>query len=149
MIEHLWSVLCRSSSIDQETNSVSLFNTLDSLVICGELKEKFTLPMDFEVTSLWCRSQEDAPAHGAIRITMRTPDQKNIVVNEMELELDNTIFYRSRLKFPGLPVSSEGSYSFMVEFKPRDAAKWSRAAVLPLFVKFEPAPVSEKTEPAA
>jgi hypothetical protein len=63
---------------------------------------------------------------------------------EMEIDCSNTPFFRSRMKYPGLPLLVPGCYKFQIAFKSAKGKKWSRVATLPLFVEF--APPAESTE---
>ncbi len=56
-MKNVWSVMCVKSSIDRNTNSLSLFDTLEEIDVSyqGDIKmeQKKTVPISFEVISLW------------------------------------------------------------------------------------------------
>jgi hypothetical protein len=146
MINHVWSILCRSSSIDQENNSVSIFNTLDYVLIHGEHDHQFNLPMDFEILSMWVRSSLEVPAKGRVQILFKSPTGEEIMNHKMAIDCSATPFFRSRMKYPGLPVKMEGCYSFQLEYSEIDKEDWTQVATLPLFIQFakeEPSLVAE------
>lgn len=59
-IKHIWSVLCKESVINQDDNNVSIHGVLEELSVflapareTGKLPEKFGIPMNYEIVSMW------------------------------------------------------------------------------------------------
>jgi len=84
-IEAIWSLLCSSSSIDQETNNISLYKVLERLVLT---KGKETpppgphaIPLQYEYIILLQRPDpvEDKKTYP---LTLRVRDPKGIILNE-------------------------------------------------------------------
>jgi len=75
-IEHIWSVLCSNSSVDIDTNSLSIFNVVEQLNIQSIPKvvslhnnnsspkeagqESSVIPVTFEIVSLFQRQDPEA-----------------------------------------------------------------------------------------
>src|SRR3989344_8530142 len=60
MLKHVWSILCRKSIIDIDTNNITLSDVLERIIINVNQEENFkdktlnySLPIEFEVVSLW------------------------------------------------------------------------------------------------
>lgn len=51
MLNHVWSVICQSSSIDKQNNSISLFNCIESINI--EKNKTSILPISFNIVNYW------------------------------------------------------------------------------------------------
>jgi hypothetical protein len=135
MIKPIWSVLCEGTSIDSETNKVSIFNTLDGLTIFGDPEQETGVPIRFEVISFWERSEED-PCEGKMRVYQRKPSGKKSDYFPFYIDLTKSHFHQTRIKFNGMPLSGPGRYAFVVEYKEGEG-KWKKAAELPILINFE------------
>jgi len=82
MINHIWSVLCRESIIDIDSNTISLINVVEELIV--DLKPDVKLPMgeklninvNYEVVSMWSRDSFDDRAIG-LKIELINPDKND------------------------------------------------------------------------
>lgn len=143
-IKHIWSVLCKESVIDQADNNVSIHGVLEQLSIVftplsetGKLPEKLGIPMNYEIVSLWQRSEEVESTKGDIEYILFDPDKKELLKNTQRIEIPKTSRrFRSRMKITGLPLSREGNYVFQVRIKEEEANTFHLVADLPLEVKF-------------
>ena len=141
MIKHIWSVLCQKSSVDQQSNNVSLFDIFEALEVNinpvpnVERPEnlEFNLSVQYQVVTLW--SKIDAKnAEGQVRITLINPDNKEKILVESELKFpSDKRRMRSINQIQGLPVNKSGDYYFIVELKQKE--KFEKVAELPLEVK--------------
>ena len=137
MIRHVWSVLCQSSSIDNETNHISLFDVLDSLTIYGNPKEEITIPLKVDVVCLWVRADEETPCRGTMRLSYLKPAGKSFDPIEAEINLIDVMFFRNRLHVEMLSLAGPGIYKFCVELKDEVDDSWNKVAELPFIVKYE------------
>lgn len=138
MINHVWSILCQGSSLDSDSNNLSLFNILETITIYSQSKEEHILPLRFEIVSMWCRDQEGSKGTGKARIYYCLPDHSCSKAAEIELNLSETVFYRTIIKSQSIKVTEPGLYSFYVEMMNEGQSEWQRVATLPLLVKYTP-----------
>ena len=57
-MQHIWSILCQNSTIDGDTNSLSIFNCFEQLNVDIDKSKmpqdkKVVLPIGFDLVSLW------------------------------------------------------------------------------------------------
>jgi hypothetical protein len=144
MIEHIWSILCNGASIDSETNSVRIFDALEQLTVYTNEEAPITLPIHFEIISLWIRSNELVPSKGKMQVFFS--DSSNECKNQAELEIDlsQAIYFRTRVKADGLQLKGPGRYKFIVELKQEDESGWEKVASIPLLVSYQSISVEEK-----
>lgn len=138
MIKHNWSVLCDSSSIDSETNRVSLFNVLDTLTIVGDPGDVQGIPIRFEIFSMW-ENTIDTPSEGVMRLIAIDPNGETRSPLEVRIDLTSSHFHRSRIQIQGLKLSGPGRYVFRIEYKDEDK-DWKSVAELPILINFESSP---------
>jgi len=136
MINHIWSVLCRESIIDIDSNTISLINVVEELIV--DLKPDVKLPMgeklninvNYEVVSMWSRDSFDDRAIG-LKIELINPDKS--VVNEFTHKAvfpEKTIRLRTRIKVQGLTVTVAGVYYIQVLYRHSDSEKFKTVARL-------------------
>jgi hypothetical protein len=139
---HVWSVLCRRSVVDSETNNLSLYDVLEQLAI--ELKpsqpgleapKNFNIPMEFEVTSLWTKGDE-RPVLADIQIEQVSPSGKVIsTINQKIAIPQGNKRLRTRNKVVGLNVESAGNYVFRVSVKEEDSKEFRVVSEIPLAIE--------------
>jgi len=134
MIQHVWSVVCQSASIDAQTNNVSLFNTLENLVVPGVPSKEKPFVFSCEIVSLWAREIEDVPCSGQMRVTLDTTDLGLPHSVSLEIDLTKTSFHRTRITIGALPMVATGRFEFRIEYKLADEEIWHPAAKLPFIV---------------
>jgi hypothetical protein len=140
MIEHVFSVLCSGTSIDAETNAVSLFKVLEQLTVFTESKDPLRIVIHFEILSLWTRQSPEVPCHGKMRVIFRSPGNQQRQQAELEIDLSKAINYRSKIVSDGIELNGPGKYQFRIELQEEDNADWQEVACLPVLVSYQPAP---------
>ncbi len=134
MIKHIWSVFCRSASIDNQTNQVSLFNIIENISVMTAL-DNLDLPMHFSLVSLWGIDGEEK-CRGEMRAYYRYPEGNLSRSTELEIELDEAkSFQRTRIDSQGIRLTKPGIYHFIVELQQGDEA-WVQVADLPFHVVY-------------
>lgn len=140
MIKHIWSILCEDSSVDQETNKLSIRNVLESIEIKvqGILPEKSAIPIPFEIVSFFTRANSAKEEEIQLEIKL-----VNSEMDSLGKDLTATIKFpaksnrlRSRLKIQGLPIKGEGKYAFIISFMTSNEKEFKTVAELPLEIKF-------------
>jgi hypothetical protein len=121
MIEHVWSVLCASSTIDKDNNSLSLFNVIEEIRATARAAPGpgDVLPVHCEIVSLWRRA-EGQPEMGEARVTLVAEGENTGPLSEnYPLDL-SALRLRSRLVLDGLPISGSGVFRLVVEHRQGD-----------------------------
>lgn len=134
MIQHVWSVVCQNASFDVQTNSVSLLNTLENLIVFGEPSKETPIIFSCEIVSLWARENDTLPCSGQMRARLDIPGEENSHMITLAIDLAKTSFHRTRITIGALPLTSSGRFEFQVEYRLASEDKWQLAAKLPFFV---------------
>lgn len=143
MIAHIWSVLCQNSSVDQQTNNVSLFQVFEALEVDVtpasnaevSASAEFNIPVQYQIVTLLSKEKADSEnTKYGIRIALVNPQGEKKILVDRELPfLANKRRMRSVNQIQGLPVNKSGDYHFIVEIKQDE--KFQKVADLPLEVK--------------
>jgi hypothetical protein len=147
VIRHLWSLVCAKSSIDSQTNNISIFEVIEQIQI-GPIPESVPegpvplAAMSLEVISLWMRDPLNEPARGEYRITMHSPRGKSLPSAVQVMDLSTFRRFRSRFHLPGLPIDGVGLCQIEVEFRAGSEAEWVSVAKVPIEVA-EPSPPNQ------
>jgi hypothetical protein len=144
MIQHIWTVLCTRSSIDRQTNNISLFEVIEELRVEGLGGQPGVVPCPLELVSLWTRSDPNVPTRGEARITLHTPGGQTPISQTQPVDLQEYRRLRSRARVPGLPVDQAGVYMFVVECRELGQEQWLRVARIPLEVQVMVTPPQER-----
>ena len=138
MAQHLWTVLCTNSSIDQTTNNVSLFGVVEQLQIGGgaPTDQRIIIPAQFQLVILWMRSNLDQPEMATARFSLQSPNGEVSPGGEVQVELSTAIRSRNVITINGLPVNGPGVYKFITEIRGLDEQEWTRVHELPVQIIF-------------
>lgn len=138
MINLIYAVICSGSSIDGETNNVSLFNILDQITIYDHPKKNGAVSIPFEIFTSWIRANPEIPGKGIQRILYKGPSGKTLGSVETMIDLSNAERFRNRVKFSTLPVKTSGRHTFLIEYQEEGENKWKKVASIPLTIVFDP-----------
>jgi hypothetical protein len=126
MVKHIWSVLCRTSIIDVDTNNVTLQETYEELLIeastegqtIGGADHTIALPFPFEVTSLFYRESSSEDEDFTVVTTFTSPQGKPLFTKEDQVKIRaGQKRARTRLKSMTIPLTTTGTYILKVELK--------------------------------
>lgn len=142
-IKHIWSVLCKESVINKDDNNISIHGVLEQLSVflspikeTGKLPEKFGVPMNYEIVSMWQRNKDVESAKAEIEYIFIDPENKELLKSTQVIEIPKASKrHRSRMKITGMPLSSEGDYVFQVKIKEKGENTFRLVTKLPLEVK--------------
>lgn len=137
MIDHIWSILCSNTAIDYETNSVSIFNVIEQITIIADAQLEIQLPISFELISLWSRSDEKHPCKGRMRAVFCNHNGDRKDQAELDIDLGNVLFFRTRIKMNGIDLHGAGIYKFLIELQQEDENEWEQVSVQPVSVIFK------------
>ncbi len=137
----IWAVACQASSLDKDTNNVSLFNVIEEIAVSAEPPTEAAgtdttavARGDFELVVLWARSDEEASEKGTGRVRILDPDGKALGGADSDVDLSTFLRLRSRNRFMVFPVTKLGMYDFVVEYKTADE-DWTIMFNVPVRVK--------------
>ena len=138
ILEPIWAIACSSSIIDQQTNSVSLINVLERILVQEDLfkraDNKKIISFPIQVISLWRRLDKE-PFKKISQIEARAelldPEEKVVYAQNFNLTLEeNKERLRHRLMFEGLPLTIPGIYRFKISL-----SKSQQVVYVPLRIK--------------
>ncbi len=139
MAIHVWTILCSKSSLDRESNNISLFDVTEQINIhySGVLPPiPITLQRELELVSLWMRSEMAISERPAARVTISGPNNLRIQGPEVAVDLESAARSRSILKLGGIPVGGDGNHFLVMELRNAAGEQWQEVARIPLEVRF-------------
>ena len=137
MINHIWSVLCENSILDQDTKLISMINVLEELTIPDEPVPDKILQVVVSLVTLWVRSDIHTPSQGFARYDFTSPSGEVLQSLEQPVDLTKYERLRARGQFAGLKLPEAGQYYFNIKFRGNERDEWDRVAALPLKVNFK------------
>ncbi len=144
MIDHVWSVLCRRSSIDRETNNISLFDVVEQLQLFEGSEVPSSVAGPFEIVSLWTRSAE--PTRGEAQISLRGPSGRLLIPPLLqEIDLREARRLRARQRLSLIPIEGSGVHVFSIERRLHGRERWDEVATIPVDVVLRAGPPSRRT----
>jgi len=121
-MKNVWSIACKNSLVDQDTNSLSLLETLDELNIkykdALNLKIVKTIPLSFHIVSLWF--DEDLKQERKFQLLIEIIDSQNKKLKSFEQEC---VFpagkkrFRVITKINGWGFRGGGVYKIKLKYK--------------------------------
>ena len=139
MPEHVWSVLCQKTSLDQHTGMVSLFGVIEALAVSGPgPKGKGLIPFEATLVSMWRRSEANTPEMFQFRIVVMTPDGEDHPATEIfTADLQTNLRFRIFAPMAAMPFRGGGVYRFALECRARPDEEWRRVTTVPIDLFFE------------
>lgn len=139
-MRHVWSVLCSSSTIDRDSNNISLNEVTEQLNIPAEempddLPEDAGIPVQLELVTLWSRSDLEEEDEGEARLVLDTPEGNQIEGEPVAVDLREFRRFRTRQGFNGLPYDGPGLYEFRIQARRGPDQEWEERAWIPLEVR--------------
>jgi hypothetical protein len=135
MINHIWTIICEKSIIDQETNNISLYNVLEQITITrpADIAEERPgiIPIKHEVVTLWMREQIDQPIRAMARMKLESQSGQVWPANEFEVDLSEHVRMRTILRSDQLLFDTPGIYHFQIEIQKPDE-HWENVGKIPL-----------------
>lgn len=136
MIKHIFSVICNRTSIDKETNSLSIFNVIEQITILSEPDKTVRIPLYFEVISQWARSDENVPCIGTAKAYMCDQAGISNIPVEIKIDLTKNIFARTIIRISGIELRGPGMYEFHIDLK-TEKDDWSPISSVPFQVIYK------------
>lgn len=137
MARVLWAVLCKDTSIDGKSNSISLFNVVEQLNIAPidvPVGERGMVPIPVCFVILWRRDAYDTPERREGRLRIVSPEGTELVSQAFQMDLGERPRLRNIIHLNGLPLLANqlGDYRFVIEVL--DGDRWGVVHEFPLQV---------------
>ncbi len=145
-IKHIWSIICSQSTIDSETNNLTLVNVIEKITVnvlpadIDKMKadgaKGFMLPAQLEVTSFFKKQDEKKVGVFDMRVRMTNPVGETMITSlPQKIGLKEGVKnIRIRNRFAGIPVEKTGEYSFVVDLKDISETEYAEVGRIPLDV---------------
>ncbi len=138
-MKHVWSILCEKSSIDNETNILSIFSCVEEISLTLDKQKmpadaKVIIPANFQMVSFW--SREDGQKEDDLKIKIELLGPAGELLNQFNnnFKLNSGVLrFRNRINISGLPISGDGRYYLKIWQENGEDSKL--VAELPLDVK--------------
>lgn len=139
-MKHIWSILCQKSSVDKESNLISLFDCVEEIsLVIDQTKapkdDKLIVPIEFQLVSFWVFEKINKTKDNVLemKIELLDPDKKLLgrFENKFKVKKGSTRF-RSRISIKGLRITKNGRYTFKVRGKGEGEKGHKVVAELPL-----------------
>jgi hypothetical protein len=142
MLNHVWSVICRRSIVDNQSNNISLTDCLEQIRVNrpngpdGKSRvDKFIIPIDFETVHLFSRLDTGKEGSFELKTDILAPGEIEIGTNTQNITFPaGPKRIRQITRTNGLPVSVSGIYWFVISIKETGENKFRSVAKLPLQV---------------
>jgi len=118
-MKHIWTVLCQKSSIDFETNLLSLFNCVEQLDLeidkSKQLIENLVLPIELSLISFWIIEDSNQDNNLEMKYQLTDPNKK--ILNQFNYKFEikkGSLRFRNRIHIQGLNISVPGRYTINI-----------------------------------
>lgn len=123
-LKHIWTILCQKSSVDANSNILSLFEILEKIDIsldksAPKLQEgqAFAMPFHLEIVSYW-RKTSNKTARGEIQFVFFSPEKQELGKLPVEIDIaENLQATRVLAKMDGMKFTKSGEYTVQVQQK--------------------------------
>lgn len=139
-MKHIWTVLCQKSSIDIETNLLSLFNCVEELSLIIDKtkapKGDLVIPIEFQLVSFW--TVENSNKDNVLEMKGELIDPNGKTLNKFENKFNikkGVLRFRNRTNFQGLPITEAGRYIIRMMQKNEGKKEFEIVTELPLDIK--------------
>ena len=140
-MKHIWTVLCQNSSVDSDTNLLSIFNCLEELAIKIDRKkapkiDELVIPIGAQLISFWSIENQNQDNILEISVEILDPDGK--LLNKFDQKIDikrGPLRFRNILKIQGIKITKEGRYIIKMTHKKKEDKDFKVVAELPLDIK--------------
>ena len=116
-MKHVWSILCEKSSIDNESNLLSLFSCLEEISVVidkdkmPEKGKKMLIPANFQLVSYYTVDNTEQENKLETKVELVSPDGETLnQFNNTFTVKPGVSRFRNRANISGVPVYGEGRY---------------------------------------
>ena len=147
MMRHVFSVTCSRVSVDQESNALSMFETIDSIQasLRGEPEYPFAAPLPGVLVNLWTREDPAVPVRGRQKLRLVGPSGDELGTFEVDIDLESSIRSRHLARFDSILFGGPGRHEWEVYFRTADDEDWTLATRIPLDLEVHIEPEEEES----
>lgn len=151
---HNWSILCKKSVIEAETNVISLYELIEKISIGQRIEEtgsvivpnEFVMPLDFELVTHFSEISKNS-LKPSLKIEVLNQQNEKMGQTEHALQFNpKAKTLRSRVKFNTIKIKGEGTYTFKVSLKENEKSSFKEVANVPLEVEILKPKISTKSK---
>jgi hypothetical protein len=149
MIQHIWTLPCRFSLANGDTNNVSLIEVIEDISIPLPPPQPPVwglVPALFDVVTVWARQNDDAPTSGFGRLSIVSPGGESLVHYDYDIDLRENRRVRNIGRVLGFPAREPGRYFFRVEYRINANDAWQQVSNFPIAVNILRPPETQRTE---
>jgi len=122
-MKNVWSIICEKSSVDAQTNLLSLFNCIEEMKLEIDKTKmaennKVVIPVNLQLISFW--TIDDYTKEHSSEIKIELVDPKGKILNEFKNTLKSNKGnkrLRSITNLQGVPVTESGKYYYRTSQK--------------------------------
>jgi hypothetical protein len=143
MIHHVWTAICHESSIDRDTNNITLYRVFMYLGVTmprppeDPQAKGVMVASNFHVVTCWGRpatNAGDEAVSGKARMVFIDPDGEELLSQEYDVNLMESRQHHQRAGIKHLPLTRTGRYGFRIDVSTQ-AGAWEPVADAPLDVE--------------
>jgi hypothetical protein len=138
VVDHVWTVLCSLSSVDEQTRAVSLFNVVEQITITEpavalkeRLEKRANVPIQMELWSWWTRADFEKAETAIARYSLVGPGGVQLPPKLLRIALEEYTTAHTRLRISGFPFMGFGIYWWVIERQGVGDA-WEKVARFPM-----------------
>ena len=151
-VKPIWSILCQESSVDTNTNNVSLFKILEEIKFTIRMEDfdklnnhpKFdpskpiALPFASQLVILWKNLSSKSNFKFPMKLILKDPDKKIIqeILNKFEFK-EGKERLRSMININGIPLTKSGEYTYSVMVKQNKDANFKEVSSIPIKIDID------------
>lgn len=137
-MKYISAILCEKSTIDSETNNISLYNCLEKFTIGVpnniQTNGIINVPVNYEIISFWIDDSNNKTWKGEILIEFYDPQVNKL--KEFKMDLSNLgkpgNRLRARQRISGIGVKESGYYLFKLKYRENKNNTYETMAEIPL-----------------
>lgn len=145
MIKHVWSVLCKESTINIDNNSLSIRDVFENLQVsikpdnngdtAASTDIKMSIPIEYEIVSYFVKPDNQDAASAEIQVSLLDPTGSGLITNIQKFEMPKNMGkIRLRMKMVGLVITRSGIYTFKISTRESGKVEFKEVAQIPLEV---------------
>jgi len=142
-MKHIWTVLCQNSSIDKETNLLSMFSCVEQLNIKidrAKVKniDKLGIPININIQLISYWLIENPNEDNVLRIKLELLDPEGKLINAFPREINikkGPLRFRNIINIKGIKIKKEGRYIFKMTHRGDNDKNFKTVAESPLDIK--------------
>ncbi|MFH1946946.1 MAG: hypothetical protein ABIJ23_02190 [Candidatus Magasanikbacteria bacterium] len=151
-IKSIWAVLCQESSIDNNTNNISLFKILEEIKFGLKIEEldklknnpKFdptkpiVLPFSSQLVILWKNLSSITNLEFPVKITLKDPNGTEIqeIPNNFAFQ-EGKERMRTVISINGIPLTKSGEYTYSIMTKQNKNDNFEEISSVPIKINID------------